>query len=208
MMSRNLGSPTPLFKCQSGTKSLLAATFAVIALSTPQIHAAQAYEIHASDIRIERFTPDDYQALASTKMFPPPTAGMVQYILTMPPLTAEGKDGTREEQNLQLQVQIGQTQMVDCNKHGLTGELKEHTLSGWGYSYYKLDALGARISTQMACFDQAKQQAFVRIPGELRLGYDSRMPKVFYLPEGAELRFRLWQAESNFQYAKPHGDSH
>ena len=142
---------------------------------------------------IQHFTASDYQAQEATKMFPAPNEDMVQHIVTMTPLDNEA--------HFKVELEIGQTQMVDCNKHGLNGELKEVVLAGWGYTYYQVAEVSAGPSTMMACFDQAKTSVFVRIPQTLLINYDSRLPKVFYLPKGVELRVRTWQVSSDYLYS-------
>ncbi len=54
----------------------------------------------------------------------------------------------------------------------------------------------------MACFDKAKHEEFVRIPGEYKLRYNSKLPMVIYLPKDAELRYRVWRADTVFNYSK------
>lgn len=168
--------------------------FAVLSFNAAAVSPPHPTGLNAPMISIQRFDPKDYSAQEATKMFPAPAAGMVQHILSLPKL--------ENEDDYMVEIQIGQTQMVDCNKHGLNGELKELTVQGWGYNYYQVDEIAEGPSTMMACFELAKKEAFVRIPGELKIRYDSRLPKVFYLPEGAELRFRTWKVDSTYQYSK------
>ncbi|MGL6121906.1 MAG: serine protease inhibitor ecotin [Shewanella sp.] len=150
--------------------------------------------VDAPMINIQHFTHQNYSAQEATKMFPAPESGMAQHILSLPTL--------ENEDDYMIEIQIGQTQIIDCNKHALNGELKEHTVQGWGYNYYQVDAISEGPSTMMACLALEKNEAFVRIPAELKMRYDSRLPKVFYLPEGAELRFRTWKVDSTYQYSK------
>lgn len=150
--------------------------------------------LNAPMISVASFNSVNYVEQKLSKMFPAPKLGMVQHILTLPTL--------ENEDDYLIEIQMGQTQLVDCNKHGLSGELKELTVEGWGYSYYQVDDVSPGPSTMMACVEMAKKEAFVRIPAELKMRYDSRLPKVFYLPEGTELRFRTWKVDSTYQYAK------
>ncbi|MCG9736722.1 serine protease inhibitor ecotin [Shewanella insulae] len=136
----------------------------------------------------------DYQADEATKMFPVPTEGLVQHILTLPQLT--------NEEDYRLEIAIGRSEEVDCNKHGLSGEITQHTVKGWGYNYYQVDTIRQGPSTMMACFDKAKKTAFLTLPEKLTLAYDSRLPKVFYLPAGAQIRYRIWQASGDYHYSE------
>ncbi|WP_299789575.1 serine protease inhibitor ecotin [uncultured Shewanella sp.] len=141
------------------------------------------------------FSATNYQRLDATKMFPIPAEGMEQHILTLPRLS--------DESNYMVEIQIGQTKMLDCNKQMLTGELKQHSVKGWGYNYYQVDSITEGPSTRMACIHKAEHaEAFVQIRDELKLSYDSRLAKVFYLPQGSELRYRVWKVESQFSYSK------
>lgn len=169
-------------------------TFALLSFNAAAVSPPNQTGLNAPMISVMSFTSKNYTQQEVSKMFPAPTAGMVQHILTLPKL--------ENEEDYMLEVQIGQTQLIDCNKHGLNGELKEHSVQGWGYNYYQVDEVSQGPSTMMACFELAKKEAFVRIPGELKMRYDSRLPDVFYLPEGTELRFRTWKVDSAYQYAK------
>ena len=92
--------------------------------------------------------------------------------------------------------------MVDCNGASLMGEIKQQSVQGWGYNYYQVDAMTAGPTTMMACLKQAEKEAFVQLRDELKIKYDSRLAKVFYLPEGSELRYRVWRADSSFNTSK------
>lgn len=169
-------------------------TFALLSFNATAVSPPHPTGLNAPMISVSSFNSANYAPQEVTKMFPAPKQGMVQHILTLPTL--------ENEDDYLVEIQIGQTQLVDCNKHGLSGELKELTVTGWGYNYYQVDTVSQGPSTMMACFEMAKKEAFVRIPGELKIRYDSRLPKVFYLPEGTELRFRTWKVDSTYQYAK------
>ncbi|BAJ02686.1 serine protease inhibitor, ecotin [Shewanella violacea DSS12] len=145
-------------------------------------------------ITSQAFSSSNYQAQEATKMFPAPEAGMVQHILTLPKLD--------DESNYMVEILIGQTQMVDCNGTSLSGDLKQESVKGWGYSYYQVDSITQGPTTMMACFKQAKKEAFVSIRADLKIKYDSRLAKVFYLPKGSELRYRIWTVESQFNTSK------
>ena len=51
------------------------------------------------------------------------------------------------------------------------------------------------MSTMMACPDNTTVEAFVPVRGEgTFLRYNSKLPVVVFVPEGFELRWRIWQA--------------
>ncbi|MFV7786118.1 MULTISPECIES: serine protease inhibitor ecotin [Shewanella] len=149
---------------------------------------------HLASPQAVSYTAADYQVHETSKMFPAPDNGLVQHILTLPKL--------ENETDYRIEIAIGRSEQVDCNKHSLKGEISQHTVQGWGYNYYQVDTIVQGPSTMMACFDKAKKTAFLTLPQKLNLEYDSRLPKVFYLPAGAQLRYRVWQAIGDYQYSE------
>ncbi|AGZ35450.1 ecotin [Pseudomonas sp. SWI6] len=102
-----------------------------------------------------------------------------------------------------LEILAGKTLQVDCNRQRLAGSLEEKTLQGWGYSYYRLEKVGGPVSTLMACPDGKKTEAFVPVVGEgFMVRYNSKLPVVVYVPEGVEVRYRVWSASQDVQKAK------
>lgn len=168
--------------------------FAFISFNAAAVSPPHPTGLNAPMVSIASFTAQNYQPQEASKMFPAPKAGVVQHILTLPKLD--------NEDDYMVEIQIGKTRMVDCNQHRLKGELTEQTLKGWGYSFYHVAELSEGPSTMKACIDGTPKEAFVQLPTELKIKYDSRLPKVFYLPEGSELRFRTWKVDSTFHYAK------
>ncbi len=99
------------------------------------------------------------------------------------------------EENLKVQLMVGKTLKVDCNQHAFGGEIKEHTLEGWGYPYYSIKALNGPMATLMACPDQEPTEKFVQLRGnDFLLDYNSRLPIVVYTPADVEVKYRIWQA--------------
>ncbi|MCG9730931.1 serine protease inhibitor ecotin [Shewanella sp. Isolate13] len=177
------------------TRTLLASSLILSAFSFNASATSPAHPsgVNQNMISAQMYTANDYSTTKETKMFPAPQTGQVQHILTLPKL--------ENEADYRVEIQIGQTKMVDCNKHGLNGELKQHSVKGWGYNYYQVDSISEGPSTMMACFDQAKTEKFLPIRDDLMLKYDSRLPKVFYLPENTQVRYRVWKVESPFSYS-------
>jgi ecotin len=102
----------------------------------------------------------------------------------------------QDEDAAKVELLPGKSMQVDCNNTRFNGVLTEHTLSGWGYTYYSLDKISGPASTLMACPPgQPKHDAFVPVRAEgLLLRYNSKLPIVVYVPNGFELRYRLWLA--------------
>jgi ecotin len=134
-----------------------------------------------------------YQPQVASKMYPSPSTGMVQHVLTLPTLA--------DEQNYMLEVQIGQNKLVDCNKINLIGKISTLSLAGWGYVYYQVDKVMQGPTTRMMCTAERTAE-FIVLNEALTLRYDSRQPKVFYLPEGTDLRYRVWKTASEFVFSE------
>lgn len=122
------------------------------------------------------------------KAFPAPEPGMQRVVIRVPAVPVP--DDHRVE------VMIGRTLEVDCNRHRLSAKVARKVAQGWGYSYYVVSDLKGPASTMMACPpDQPKRQEFVRANmAELSwLRYNPRLPIVVYVPEGVEVRYRIWR---------------
>lgn len=120
------------------------------------------------------------------KAYPAATTGQKRHVLFVP--------AASNEDELKVELLIGKTQTVDCNRHALGGELQTRTVEGWGYDYYLLSAFGPGVSTMMGCPAGSSHEAFVTIPSSGLLRYNSRLPVVVYTPEDAEVRYRIWRA--------------
>ncbi|EKT4467673.1 serine protease inhibitor ecotin [Pseudomonas putida] len=127
--------------------------------------------------------------------YPEAEKGFTRQVIHLPAQTDESAH--------QLEILAGKTLTVDCNKQRLGGKLEEHNLEGWGYSYYRLEKVAGPMSTLMACPDGKKTEAFVPVVGEgFMLRYNSKLPVVVYVPEGIEVRYRVWSASEDVQKAK------
>ena len=182
----------------NAAKHVLTATalaISLISFSALATSPAQSDLHNQNMVTTQSFTPANYQTQAATKMFPAPAAGMEQHILTLPTLD--------NESNYMVEIQIGQTKVDNCNRHMLSGKLTQHAVKGWGYNYYQVDSINEGPTTRMACMRRGEPKTvFVPIQDDLKLSYDSRLAKVFYLPEGSEIRYRTWRVESQFSTSK------
>jgi ecotin len=125
------------------------------------------------------------------KAFPPPETGFTRHVLTLP------KED--QEENLKVEVQVGRTVEVDArNRYFFAGRIEEETIKGWGYPRYLVKALGPMAGTLMAIDpNEPKRARFIGLGGEPYLiRYNSRLPVVVYVPEGTEVRYRIWRADS------------
>ena len=124
------------------------------------------------------------------KAFPPADEGMSRHVLTLAPQP--------DETLFRVELILGKTVLTDAaNRYFFAGALREETIQGWGYTRYVLPTLGPMAGTLMGIDPAApKVERFVGLGGEPYLiRYNSRLPVVVYVPEGVEVRYRIWRAE-------------
>ena len=121
--------------------------------------------------------------------FPPAEEGMVRYVL-QPPQQAD-------ESAFQVELIVGKTVPVDeGNRYFFGGQIEEATIEGWGFPRYRVNQLGPMAGTRGAIDPNApKVNRWIALGGEPYLiRYNSRLPIVVYVPEGVEVRYRIWSA--------------
>lgn len=135
-------------------------------------------------------TADEHPALESVAPYPAAEKGQVRQVIWLPP--------QQNEENYKVELLIGKTLEVDCNRHMMGAQLEQQTLKGWGYDYYVVKSLTPPASTRMACSDNSKHQAFVAasIGAHGLQRYNSKLPMVIYTPADVQVKYRLWQADS------------
>jgi len=108
-----------------------------------------------------------------------------------------------QEDNYRVEVLAGKTLNVDCNRQRLGGSLEEKNLEGWGYPFYRLEKVSGPMSTLMVCPDGKSRQDFVPVIGDgFMLRYNSKLPIVVYVPQGVEVRYRIWSASNTVEKAR------
>ena len=121
--------------------------------------------------------------------FPPADAGMVRHVLQLPKQA--------DESAFKVELIVGRTVPLDeHNRYFFGGRIQKEDIKGWGYTRYVVGTLGPMAGTQMAVDPNAPMvDRFITLAGEPYLiRYNSRLPVVVYVPEGAEVRYRIWKA--------------
>ncbi|MFD1631042.1 ecotin [Pseudopedobacter beijingensis] len=118
--------------------------------------------------------------------FPKPEKGQKQFVIEVP---HSDNDDIKK-----IEFYVGKWEKTDkCNKHFLGGTFDKKDLKGWGYDYYVFNTKGNVGSTLMACLDNAKVDSFVQSQ-PIVTNYNGRMPIVIYVPEGYEVKFKIYTA--------------
>ncbi len=125
------------------------------------------------------------------KAFPPAKEGMVRYVLQLPKQD--------DESAFKVQLIVGKTVQVDeKNRYFFGGKIEEEAIKGWGFPRYNVNKLGPMAGTLIAVDPNApKVTRFITLGGDPYLiRYNSRLPIVVYVPEGTEVRYRIWSGQA------------
>lgn len=129
------------------------------------------------------------QAADNMKAFPPAAAGMTRHVLHLPQQA--------DESGFKVELMVGKTVETDAgNRYFFGGRIEEETIKGWGFTRYVVSKLGPMAGTLMAVDPNAPKVArFITLGGAPHIiRYNSRLPVVVYVPEGVEVRYRIWTA--------------
>jgi ecotin len=121
------------------------------------------------------------------KAFPPAGSGMVRYVLQLP--------AQEDESLLKVELLVGQMVRTDAiNLYFLGGKIEQETIKGFGYTIYKVSKIGPMAGTLIAVDpDEPKVDRFITLGGgPYLIRYNSKLPVVVYVPEGTEVRYRIW----------------
>jgi ecotin len=124
------------------------------------------------------------------KAFPPAEEGMVRFVLQLPK--------QEDESVFMVELIVGKTVQVDeKNRYFFAGKIENETIKGWGYTRYYVSKLGPMAGTLMGVDPNAPEiDRFITLGGEpFIIRYNSRVPIVVYVPEGVEVRYRIWTTD-------------
>lgn len=137
-------------------------------------------------------------AADNMKAFPPAEQGMTRHVLELPK--------QKDESAFKVELMAGKMVSVDKgNRYFFAGAIEEKNIEGWGYTRYVLSSIGPMAGTLMAVDpDAPKANRFITLGGEPYLiRYNSKLPVVVYVPEGVEVRYRIWRAGAKIKGMKP-----
>jgi len=126
-------------------------------------------------------------------MYAEPDSGWQRIALSLEPV--------KDETLLKVELVVGLEMVIDCNLHGLQGEFEYQTVKGWGYGLWKFKTNGEIVSTLMACEADSEHLSFVHGQSQL-VRYNSKLPVVVYIPQGYELRWRVWETDGAYKKLK------
>lgn len=133
------------------------------------------------------------QVFANMEAFPEAEKGMTRFVLELP--------AQNDESDFKVELVVGRTLLTDeHNRYFFVGAIEEVDIEGWGYTRYVVNELGPMAGTLMAVDPNTpKVERFISLGGEPYLiRYNSRLPIVVYVPEGTEVKYRIWQADKEF----------
>lgn len=128
-------------------------------------------------------------AADNMKAFPPAEEGQVRHVLQLPTQA--------DESAFKVELIVGKTVQVDeKNNYFFGGRVEQITIQGWGFPRYVVSKLGPMAGTLMAVDPNVPRVArFITLGGDpCLIRYNSRLPIVVYVPEGVEVRYRMWTA--------------
>lgn len=131
--------------------------------------------------------------------YPAPAAGDRRWVIQLPGVLPPTGDPAiaRDPRDWRVQLQVGQTALVDCNQHSFSARIQPLPLPGERGALYRVVAVGPLVSTRMACPGRRPESRFIPMAGKpFVVPYNASWPIVVDAPAPLELRWRLWKAET------------
>lgn len=138
------------------------------------------------------------ESVDNLKAYPAAATGMTRIVLHLEP--------REQEDDFRVELQVGKIVETDePNRYFFAGKLTEESIPGWGFNFFQLKELGPMAGTLIGVDPSApKVKRFITLGGEPQLlRYNHRLPLVVYVPEGCEVRYRIWKAEPEAKTMNP-----
>lgn len=161
------------------------------AFAPPGVRGADGDTTSSADAAI-----DDGAVKNLEAAYPKAPAGKERKVILLP-----HKDRGAED-DFQVELVVGRTMVTDgINAYRLGGRIVERTIEGWGFSYHDVEGdLKDAANTLIGGLTNPAPR-FVAGPRTL-VRYNSRLPIVVMVPEGCELKWRVWRADPELRSAK------
>ena len=129
------------------------------------------------------------------KAYPKPAEGMRRTVIFLP----HKERGAEDDFN--VEVIVGKTIVTDgINRYRIGGAIEEKDVPGWGFSFLEATGDFDQVTSTLMAGTENPAPRFVAGPRRI-VPYNSRLPLVVYVPKGAEVRYRIWQAEPTMRAA-------
>ncbi|KAG5482678.1 hypothetical protein CUR178_06715 [Leishmania enriettii] len=130
---------------------------------------------------------EDYRA-----PYPAAAPGQERKVIYLPP-----QDFAVEQQHLRVQIIPGRHENCEDGRlYELGGTVSEEAVQECGYPYYVV-TLGDMRATNRSLSDPENATTFVALHESPFIAYNSKLPIVVYVPEGAEVRYRVWSDDAS-----------
>ena len=107
-----------------------------------------------------------------------------------------------EEDDFRVELVVGRTIVTDgINSYRFGGRLVERNIEGWGFTYHDVEGDLKDAQSTLVGGPTNPAPRFVAGP-HVTIPYNSRLPIVVMVPEGCELRWRVWRADPGFRSAE------
>jgi len=166
----------------------------VASLSLSAIPALRAADDVAASSPEAAIDPGAIENLAAA--YPQPPAGKERKVILLP------HKERGEEDEFQVELVVGRTMVTDgINAYRLGGQIVSRDIEGWGFTYHDVEGDMQNATQTLIGGVENPAPRFVAGPRTL-VPYNSRLPIVVLVPEGCELKWRLWRADPDLKTAE------
>lgn len=128
--------------------------------------------------------------------YPQPPAGKERKVILLP------HKERGEEDDFQVELVVGRTMVTDgINAYRLGGRIVSRDIEGWGFTYHDVEGDLQNAAQTLVGGPENPAPRFVAGPRTL-IPYNSRLPVVVMVPEGCELKWRVWRADAALKTAE------